>query len=77
MRSLKFHIGRMGEEDQLKFDFEDGLMRSVQERIELGFIFMKLPIIDEAPYRVFDKIEEYRKWADKNLPNWLGYNLIK
>jgi len=50
MRNLTYHIGRLGEEEQLRFDFLDGLSRTVYERIQLGFIPMKLPVIDEAPY---------------------------
>ena len=72
MRKLIYKIGKIGEEEQLRLDFEDGLSRSVEERIELGFIPMKLPIIDDVPYRVFDRMADYRRWAE-NLPRWLGY----
>jgi len=40
----------------------------------LGFIPMKLPVIDEAPYRIFCTTKEYRKWANENTPTWLGYH---
>jgi hypothetical protein len=73
MKKLIYHIGRLSEEEQLKFDFKDGLSRNVEERIELGFIPMKMPIIDEAHYRIFDTMGEYRNWANTNLPKWLGY----
>lgn len=73
MKKLVYHIGRLGEEEQLKLDFQDGLSRSVEERIKLGFIYMKLPLIDDVPYRIFNTMEEYRKWANENLPKWLGY----
>ncbi len=73
MRKIIYHIGKLSEEEQLKLDFEDALSRPVKERIELGFIVMKIPIIDEVPYRIFDTMDEYRRWADKNLPKWLGY----
>lgn len=73
MSPLIYHIGRLNEQEQLKLDFQDGLSRSVEERIRLGFILMKLPVIDDAPYRIFDTMKGYRKWADENLPKWLGY----
>jgi len=73
MKNLIYHIGRLSEEEQLRLDFEDGLSRTVEERIELGFIPIKIPIIDEAPYRIFDTMDEYRNWANKYLPKWLGY----
>jgi hypothetical protein len=37
---------------------------------------MKLPVVDDAPYRIFDTMAEYRKWANDNLPVWLGYKVI-
>lgn len=75
MKKLIYRIGRLSEEEQLKIDLRDGLSRTVEERIELGFIPMKMPVIDEAPYRIFDTMDEYRNWANKNLPKWLGYNI--
>lgn len=74
MRQLIYQIGKLNEEKQLKLDFQDGLFRSIQERIKLGFIQMKLPVIDDAPYRIFDTLEEYRRWANEKLPKWLGYH---
>lgn len=72
-----YRLGKLSEEEQLKLDFEDALSRTIEERIELGFILMKIPIIDDVPYRVFDTIEEYRKWMDNNLPKYLGYNIVE
>jgi hypothetical protein len=74
MRKAIYLIGRISEEEQLTFDFSDGLSRTVYERIQLGFIPMKLPVIDEAPYRIFSTTKEYRKWANKNTPSSLGYH---
>lgn len=74
MRKTIYRIGRLSEEEQLRFDFTNGLSRTVYERIQLGFVPMKLPIIDEAPYRIFGSTKEYRKWANENAPAWLGYH---
>jgi len=74
MSRAVYRIGRISEEEQLKFDFSDGLSRTVYERILLGFILMKLPVIDEAPYRIFSTTKEYRRWANENTPVWLGYH---
>ena len=73
MKKLIYRLGRLSEEQQLELDFEDGLSRTVEERVELGFIPMKIPVIDETPYRIFDAMDDYRRWASKNLPKWLGY----
>jgi hypothetical protein len=74
MRKTIYRIGRISEEEQLTFDFSDGLSRTVYERIQLGFIPMKLPVIDEVPYRIFSTTKEYRMWANENTPAWLGYH---
>jgi len=73
MKKLLYHIGRLSEDEALGLDFSDGLSRPVYERIELGFIPMKLPVMNEEGYRIFNSTKEYRKWANQNLPKWLGY----
>lgn len=73
MKKLIYHIGRLSEEEQLKLDLKDTFSRTIEERIELGFIPMKILIIDNVSYRIFDTMDEYRRWANKNLPKWLGY----
>lgn len=73
MKRLIYHIGKLDKKRQLELDFKDGLLHTVKERIELGFIPMELPIINDAPYRIFNTMTEYRKWAAKELPKWLGY----
>ena len=74
MSKAVYRIGKISEEEQLEFDFSDGLSRTVYERILLGFIPMKLRVIDEAPYRIFSSTKHYRKWANENTPTWLGYH---
>ncbi len=67
MKKLIYRLGRLSEEQQLELDFEDGLSRTVEEHVELGFIPVKIPIIDKTPYRIFDVMDDYRRWASKNL----------
>jgi len=73
MKKTMYHIGRLTEEEELELNFSDSLMRTVYERIALGFIPMKLPVFDEEHYRIFDTMEDYRQWANGNIPSWLGY----
>ena len=77
MSKVIYKIGRLSEEEEIELNFMDGLSRSVEERIKLGFIPMKLSVIDDEPYRIFNTMQDYRDWADKNLPEWLGYKKIK
>ena len=53
------------------------LKRSLDSRIKYGFFRNYKPIEDDEPVRVFEKMSDYRKWADENLPRYLGYNLVK
>jgi hypothetical protein len=53
------------------------LKRSLDQRIKYGFFRNYKPIEDDVPVRVFEKMEDYRKWADENLPRYLGYKLVK
>ena len=73
MTSLLYKIGRPEEIEQQMLDFRDGLSRTVAERVRLGLVLMKLPILNDAPYRIFDTMEEYRLWAERHLPPYLGF----
>ena len=73
MKKLIYHLGKPNEKEELKLNFSDGISHTIQERIELGFIPMKIPIVDDAPYRIFNSMNRYREWTNKSLPRWLGY----
>ena len=53
------------------------MQRSLAERIKYGFCWVYKPVMDDAPYRVFNSTAEYRKWCDANLPEYLGYEIVK
>lgn len=54
-------------------DFEAAARRTLEERMRYAFIHTYKPVLDEAPYRSFDTMAEYRQWCEENLPAWLGY----
>ena len=66
MQKLTYKIGKIPEEGHLRLDFMDGLSRTVEDRIGLGFVPFKIPVIDEMPYRIFETMEGYRKWSKRN-----------
>jgi len=49
------------------------LKRTLKERLDYGFVYTYKPVLDDAKTRVFDTMEEYRKWCEDNLPAYLGY----
>lgn len=74
MAKIIYRIGRISEKALMELEFSCGVARSIRQRIELGFtIHTYKPVLDDAPYRIFNTIAEYRRWCQKNLPSWLGY----
>jgi len=58
---------------EFKEECERNIRRSVDDRIRCGFTYTYKPILDDAPWRSFDSMEEYRRWCGENLPKYLGY----
>jgi len=59
-----------------KEQYERNLKRTVQERMRYGFCYVYKPVLDDAPWRSFDSMAEYRKWCRENLPEYLGYGKL-
>ena len=81
MRSC-YHIGVKKTDDCGKIpadwlaEFEAAHRRPLKLRWRYAFIRTYKPVLDDAPYRSFDTTEEYRKWCEDNLPDWLGYGRV-
>ena len=54
-------------------EFQAAARRPLRQRMKYAFIHTYKPVLDDAPFRSFDTMEEYRKWREDNLPDWLGY----
>ena len=54
-------------------EFEAAARRPLATRMRYAFIRTYKPVLDDAPYRSFDSMEEYRAWCRDNLPDWLGF----
>jgi hypothetical protein len=57
-------------------EFEAAARRPLRTRMRYAFIKTYKPVLDDAPYRSFDTMEDYRRWCEDNLPDWLGYGRI-
>ncbi len=67
------------EQEQLRewnVAFAANAARPLKTRIRYSFIQTYKPVLDDASYRSFDTMEEYRRWCEANLPEWLGYGRI-
>jgi hypothetical protein len=57
-------------------DFEAMAKRPLETRLNYAFIRTYKPVLDDVLYRAFDTMEEYRRWCDEALPDWLGYGRV-
>lgn len=57
-------------------EFEAAARRPLATRMRYAFIRTYRPVLDDAPYRAFNTMEEYRRWCEENLPDWLGYGRV-
>ena len=57
-------------------DFEAAARRTLRERMRYSFIRTYKPVMDDARFRSFDSMEEYRRWCETALPDWLGYGRV-
>lgn len=51
----------------------DQMQRDLTSRIKYGFCHVHKPVLDDAPFRSFATMAEYRDWCERNLPEYLGY----
>jgi hypothetical protein len=58
---------------QWEAEFEAASKRPLAERFKYAFFKTYKPVLDDAPYRSFESMAEYRRWCEENLPSWLGY----
>lgn len=54
-------------------DFEAAARRPLRQRMRYAFVYTYKPVLDDALFRAFDTMADYRAWCEANLPNWLGY----
>ncbi len=57
-------------------DFEAAARRPLETRIRYSFIKTYKPVLDDAKFRAFDTMEDYRRWCERELPDWLGYGRV-
>lgn len=57
-------------------EFEAAARRPLATRFRYAFIHTYKPVLDDATYRSFDTMAEYRQWCEENLPDWLGYGRV-
>jgi hypothetical protein len=54
-------------------EFDAAARRPLKTRFRYVFIKTYKPVLDDEPFRAFDTTADYRRWCEKNLPDWPGY----
>ena len=57
-------------------EFEAAARRPLEQRMRYAFVRTYKPVLDDAAFRAFDSMEQYRAWCEANLPDWLGYGRV-
>jgi hypothetical protein len=57
-------------------EFAAAERRPLAQRLRYAFIKTYKPVLDDARFRAFDTMSEYREWCETNLPEWLGYGRV-
>ncbi|MBI2928849.1 MAG: hypothetical protein HYY24_24565 [Verrucomicrobia bacterium] len=52
------------------------MARPLRNRMLYGFARTYKPVLDDAPYRIFATMADYRAWCEDNLPRYLGYRRV-
>jgi len=70
--------GDTQESDQAAWidEFEAAARRPLPVRVRYAFIKTYRPVLDDEPFRAFDRMEDYRAWCEAALPTWLGYGRV-
>jgi len=58
---------------QWEAEFEAAARRPLRTRLRYAFIRTYKPVLDDAPYRSFERTADYRRWCEDHLPSFLGY----
>ncbi len=64
-------------DEQFRQQCRRQMERPVELRVKYGFHRNYKPVLDDAPWRAFDTMAEYRAWCEGNLPEYLGYKRAK
>ena len=57
-------------------EFEAAGHRPLEVRLRYASVHTYKPVLDDATYRAFDTMEDYRSWCEANLFDWLGYGRL-
>ena len=57
-------------------EFEAASRRPLALRWKYALMRTHKPVLDDARFRAFDTLADYRDWCEANLPRFLGYHRV-
>ena len=57
-------------------EFAAAARRPLAVRMRYSFLRTYKPVLDDARYRSFECMADYRQWCATHLPSWLGYGRV-
>lgn len=72
-RDTTSDVDAVQEAKEWREEFEAASRRPLPIRMKYAFVRTYKPVLDDAPFRAFDSMADYRTWCETYLPEWLGY----
>ncbi len=60
-------------EEQFREQCRRQMDRPLTLRLKYGFCRTYKPVLDDAPWRAFNTMAEYRAWCEGCLPDYVGF----
>jgi hypothetical protein len=57
-------------------EFAAAARRPLAVRLRYAFVHTYKPVLDDASFRSFESMADYRQWCETQLPSWLGYGRV-
>jgi len=57
-------------------EFSAAARRPLAARLKYAFVHTYKPVLDDATFRSFERMADYRQWCETQLPWWLGYGRV-
>ena len=67
-------VGSPADQAEWWREFAAAARRPLETRMRYAFIHTHKPVVDDARYRSFDTLQDYRAWCETHVPDWLGYH---
>jgi hypothetical protein len=71
-----YNIVRDADRRAWEEEFAAAARRPLPLRLRYAFVRTYKPVLDDASYRSFERMDDYRRWCETELPSWLGYGRI-